>query len=52
MALQTLEEIDELGDLLCEHGPPLVFTFGAFAFEFAKRSLSKGPKRSPTLLDD
>ena len=39
-------EIGELGDLLCEHGPPLVFTFGAFAFEFTRRSLSMGPKRS------
>ena len=35
-----------LGKLLETYEPPLVFTFGAFAFEFARRSLARGPRKS------
>ena len=28
-----------------DHAPAFVFTFGAFAFEFARRSLERGPGR-------
>lgn len=31
------DETDEFGRLLNEHGPPIVFTFGAFVFEFVRR---------------
>ena len=40
------EETDDLGKLIETYAPTLVFTFGAFAFEFARRSLIKEPRRS------
>jgi len=39
------EEMDELGRLLGTYRPTLVFTFGAFAFEFTRRSLDRAPRR-------
>ena len=39
------EETVELGKLLEKHVPSLVFTFGAFAFEFTRRSLEREPRR-------
>ena len=44
--LKLLEETVEFGKLLRTRAPRLVFTFGAFAFEFARRSLEREPKRS------
>ena len=41
-----LEETNEFGTLLDECNPTLAFTFGAFAFEFARRSRRWGPGRS------
>ena len=41
-----LEETNELGLLLDECRPKLVFTFGAFAFEFARRSRRCGAYES------
>ena len=35
-------------ELLATHTPPLVFTFGSFAFEFARRSLEREPKKKWT----
>ena len=43
---KLLEDTDYFGQLLGTHEPPLVCTFGAFAFEFARRSLVRGPERS------
>ena len=43
---KLLEETDDLGKLLEMYEPTLVFTFGAFAFEFARRSLSREPRKS------
>ena len=43
--LKLLEETVEFGKLLRTHAPTLVFTFGAFAFEFARRSLEREPRR-------
>ena len=43
---QLKEATEELGGLLGKHKPKLVFTFGAFAFEFANRSLGKNEKRA------
>ena len=43
---KLLEETVEFGNLLGTHAPTLVFTFGAFAFEFARRSLEREPRRS------
>ena len=40
------EETRELGQLLAAHSPRLVLSFGAFAFEFARRSCDEGPKRA------
>ena len=40
------EEIRELGRLLVAHSPMLVLSFGAFAFEFARRSRDEIPKRA------
>ena len=40
------EETNEFGDLLDEYKPTLAFTFGAFAFEFARRSREREPNRS------
>ncbi len=39
-------ETDAFGQLLGEYSPRLVFTFGAFSFEFARRSLARDPGRS------
>ena len=39
-------EAEKLGELLECHEPPLVFTFGAFAFEFARRSLGEDKGRA------
>ena len=41
---KLLEETNDFGKLLEKYKPPLVFTFGAFAFEFARRSLTREPK--------
>ena len=38
------EETNELGRLLEAYRPTLVLTFGAFAFEFTRRSLSREPR--------
>ena len=43
---KLLEETDDFGKLLGTYAPPLVFTFGAFAFEFARRSLAREPRKS------
>ena len=40
------KETDDFGKLLRRYAPPMVFTFGAFAFEFARRSLAREPKKS------
>ena len=40
------EETDDLRRLLGTYTPPMVFTFGAFAFEFARRSLVREPMKS------
>lgn len=40
------DETDEFGRLLNKHKPPVVFTFGAFVFEFVRRSRREGPKRA------
>ena len=44
--LKLLEETDEFGRLCDTYAPPLVFTFGAFAFESARRGLVREPKRN------
>ena len=43
---QLLADLDEFGKLLRTYGPTFVFTFGAFACEFSRRSLELGPRRS------
>lgn len=43
---KLLEEADTFGKLLGTHAPTLVFAFGAFAFEFARRSLGREPRES------
>lgn len=40
------EETVELAKLMGAYTPTLVFTFGAFAFEFARRSAEREPRRS------
>ena len=40
------EETDDFRRLLGTYAPPMVFTFGAFAFEFARRSLVREPMKS------
>ena len=40
------EEIEELISLLASHTPRLVFSFGAFAFEFTRRSRDEVPNRA------
>ena len=42
---KPLEEMDEFGRLLGTYRPTLLLTFGAFAFEFARRSLAREPRR-------
>ena len=42
---KLLEETVEFGKLLRAHVPTFLFTFGAFAFEFARRSLEQEPRR-------
>ena len=42
---KLLGERDNFGKLLGTNRPTLVLTFGAFAFEFARRSLGKEPTR-------
>ena len=42
---KPLEEMNELSRLLGTYRPTLVLTFGAFAFEFTRRSLFREPKR-------
>ena len=44
--LKLSEETDDFHKLLETYAPPLVFTFGAFAFEFARRSLARKPRKS------
>ena len=39
-------ETSELARLLDSHSPKLVFTFGSFAFEFARRSQEETPRPS------
>ena len=43
---ELVEKTASFGKLLELHRPPLVFTFGAFAFEFSRRACGKEPKRS------
>jgi len=38
-------EINEFKHLLEEYQPKLLFSFGAFSYEFARRSLNRDPKR-------
>ena len=38
-------DLDDFGNLLRTYGPALVFTFGAFACEFSRRSLELEPRR-------
>ena len=40
------KETREMARLLASHAPKLVFTFGAFAFEFARRSRDEVPNRA------
>ena len=40
------EEISELACLLASHAPRLVFSFGAFALEFTRRSRDEAPNRA------
>ncbi len=39
------EQVTELGGLLRARLPPIVFTFGAFSFEFARRAIGLEPTR-------
>ena len=39
-------EIDCLRELILEFNPSFLFSFGAFSFEFARRSLKQEPERS------
>jgi len=39
-------EIDCLRELILEFNPSFLFSFGAFSFEFARRSLNQEPERS------
>ena len=43
---KLLEETEEFRTLLRSYEPTLVFTFGAFAFEFLRRSLERKPRRT------
>ena len=43
---KLLEETGDFGKLLRAYEPTLVFTFGAFAFEFSRRSLEREPRRT------
>ncbi|MCE2485278.1 MAG: hypothetical protein J4F42_07175 [Desulfurellaceae bacterium] len=38
------KETSDFGDLLTRHNPKIVFTFGSFAFEFARQSVGENPK--------
>ena len=38
-------QVEELGELLQQHRPPLLLCFGAFSFEFARRALKEEPKQ-------
>ena len=39
------EQIAALKELLAQHSPPILLCFGAFAFEFARRTLEENPER-------
>jgi len=39
-------EVQEFQDLVREYRPGMLFSFGAFSFEFARRALDQEPKRS------
>lgn len=41
-----MKETADFAKLLGQYKPPLVFTFGAFAFEFARRSLGRESRKS------
>ena len=43
---KLLVETDDLGKLLETYEPTLVFTFGAFVFEFTRRSLAREPRKN------
>ena len=45
IGIEALGEMEEFGRLVGIYGPILVLTFGAFAFEFARRSLGGDPRR-------
>ena len=49
---KLLEEAGDFGRLLGKHKPPMVFTFGAFAFEFVRRMSRKRSEVEIPLLDD
>lgn len=42
---ELLKETRDFSRLLGTYAPPMVFTFGAFAFEFARRSLAREPRK-------
>lgn len=42
---KLLKEVCDFGTLLAVHTPIMVFTFGRFAFEFARRSLKENTER-------
>lgn len=42
---KLIDQTSEFGKLLKTHAPQLVFTFGAFAFEFARRGFNVEPGR-------
>jgi hypothetical protein len=42
----TEKEIDIFRDLIKKHNPKMILSFGAFAFEFARRVLNREPKRN------
>ena len=44
--MQIEAEIEELQGLLHQHHPKLLFCFGSFSFEFARRALAQAPKRN------
>ena len=45
---KLLKEVCDFGALLAGYTPRMVFTFGQFAFEFARRSLKENPERKYT----
>lgn len=40
------KEVQEFQEIVREHSPKILLSFGAFSFEFARRALDQEPKRS------